>query len=175
MRIMDPAVTMFDEYQGLTEDVVKAWLGRNGWVRQETETEVRLGYWNNPAAHITERIYEFSLLSSISFDILAQAYGVNIQGVLRMINPRWRKGFPSNEALSEHDEWLIRVPWDGEFVAHISYGGSDDGFMIMFPPDSESGECGGLAQEVWDDCFYWPCDGNANRVRWPTDADGRML
>jgi len=167
-------VTMLDEYQGLTDDMMRAWLACQGWVRQETDTKVRLGYWTNPV-YPNKRIWEHSLTGLMSFDILSRAYRVGIQGLLRMINPRWRKGFPSTEALSEHDEWLIRVPWGAEFVAHISYGGSDDGFMIMFPPDSESGECGGLAQEVWDDCFYWPCDGNASRVRWPTNAKGVML
>lgn len=156
-----------DEYQGVTEEMVRGWLRKCGWGKERF-------VWTHPAYPKTQ-IPDRGLISLTALKLQCQVYQMGLQELLRCINPRWRKGFPSTEALSEHDEWLIRVPWGAEFVAHISYGGSDDGFMIMFPPDSESGECGGLAQEVWDDCFYWPCDGNASRVRWPTNAKGVML
>lgn len=140
-----------DEWQGLTADMVREWLAN-------------LDPAIMPSACIADDIIAVSELC-----------GETPQTLLREINPRWRKGFPSNAALAEHDEWLIRAPWGAEFVAHISYGGSDDGYMIMIPPDSESGDCGGIEESVWGDCFYWPCDGNANRVRWPVDAKGSML
>ena len=25
------------------------------------------------------------------------------------------------------------------------------------------------------ECSFWPCDEHGNKVRWPTDADGKML
>ena len=25
------------------------------------------------------------------------------------------------------------------------------------------------------ECSFWPCDKHGNKVRWPTDADGKML
>lgn len=157
-----------DEWQGLTPEHINDWLHAHGW--QQTKPR----WW--------EKGEDGFLFDPQTFDqvwfwlyALAAVHNTNIQGMLREINPRWRKGFPSNAALAEHDEWLIRAPWGAEFVAHISYGGSDDGYMIMIPPDSESGDCGGIEESVWGDCFYWPCDGNANRVRWPVDAEGKML
>ena len=158
-----------DEFQGVTPQLVTGWLLANRW------TQTKPPWW--------ERGEDAFIFDPETFDqlwfwthALAAIYTAgNVQALLREINPRWRKGFPSNAALAEHDEWLIRAPWGAEFVAHISYGGSDDGYMIMIPPDSESGDCGGIEESVWGDCFYWPCDGNANRVRWPVDAEGKML
>ena len=167
-------VTILDESQGLTDDMMRAWLACQGWIRQETDTKVRLGYWTNPA-YPNKRIREHSLTGLMSFDIISRVYRVGIQGLLRMINPRWRKGFPSREALSEHDSWLVRTPWGAECVAEISYGGSDDGYMVLIPPCSQSSECEFIPEAHWSECLFWPCDGNASRVPWPTNSKGEML
>lgn len=157
-----------EEWQGMTADMVREWLQGKGATHSQ-------GYWRHSLGIYPDGS-SGGLLWSDTLHALARDFCASrIQALLREINPRWRKGFPSNAALAEHDEWLIRAPWGAEFVAHISYGGSDDGYMIMIPPDSESGDCGGIEESVWGDCFYWPCDGNANRVRWPVDAEGKML
>ena len=156
-----------DEWQGLTREMVDHYLNRNGWCNMPDPDQRLL---KPQYAHVS-----FKMGLGAAIERIAAIVGSTPQALLREINPRWRKGFPSNAALAEHDEWLIRAPWGAEFVAHISYGGSDDGYMIMIPPDSESGDCGGIEESVWGDCFYWPCDGNANRVRWPVDAEGKML
>lgn len=166
-----------DEFQGITSEMIQAWLLANGWKQVEQMAyqldapPVRTGWLfrrgDETVGTGADISYVLANLSRLSCK--------TPQALLREINPRWRKGFPSNAALAEHDEWLIRAPWGAKFVAHISYGGSDDGYMIMIPPDSESGDCGGIEESVWGDCFYWPCDGNANRVRWPVDAEGKML
>ena len=156
-----------DESQGMTREMVDHYLNRNGWCNMPDPDQRLL---KPQYAHVS-----FKMGLGAAIERIAAIVGSTPQALLREINPRWRKGFPSNAALAEHDEWLIRAPWGAEFVAHISYGGSDDGYMIMIPPDSESGDCGGIEESVWGDCFYWPCDGNANRVRWPVDAEGNML
>lgn len=156
-----------DESQGMTREMVDHYLNRNGWCNMPDPDQRLL---KPQYAHVS-----FKMGLGAAIERIAAIVGSTPQALLREINPRWRKGFPSNAALAEHDEWLIRAPWGAEFVAHISYGGSDDGYMIMIPPDSESGDCGGIEESVWGDCFYWPCDGNANRVRWPVDAEGKML
>lgn len=156
-----------DEWQGLTREMVDHYLNRTGWCNMP-DPDIRL--LKPQYAHVS-----LKMGLSAAVERIACIECRTLQALLREINPRWRKGFPSNAALAEHDEWLIRAPWGAEFVAHISYGGSDDGYMIMIPPDSESGDCGGIEESVWGDCFYWPCDGNANRVRWPVDAEGKML
>ena len=153
--------------QGMTREMVDHYLNRNGWCNMPDPDQRLL---KPQYAHVS-----FKMGLGAAIERIAAIVGSTPQALLREINPRWRKGFPSNAALAEHDEWLIRAPWGAEFVAHISYGGSDDGYMIMIPPDSESGDCGGIEESVWGDCFYWPCDGNANRVRWPVDAEGKML
>ena len=167
-------VTMLDEYQGLTDDMMRAWLACQGWVRQETDTKERLGYWTSPA-YPNKRIWEHYMNGLMSFDILSKVYRVGIQGLLRMINPRWRKGFPSIEALSEHDSWLVRTSWGAECVAEISYGGSDDGYMVLIPPGGRSSEGEFIPEAYWSEGSFWPCDGNASRVPWPTNSKGEML
>lgn len=168
------AFTSLDEYQGMTDDLMKTWLASAGWIRQETDTKVRLGHWTHPD-YPKKHIWEHSLIGYWSLDMLMRVYKVSIQELLRMINPRWIKGFPSQEALAEHDTWLVKTEWGAECVADISYGGSDDGYMVMIPPCSQSSECEFIPEKYWPNCMFWPCDGNASRVRWPTNAKGEML
>ena len=160
-----------DEWQGLTVEMLHSWLLSHGWRLAACEQ----GCGKELVSPSNRRCNVLRSLEDFPWSWALIETRMTAQALLREINPRWRKGFPSNAALAEHDEWLIRAPWGAEFVAHISYGGSDDGYMIMIPPDSESGDCGGIEESVWGDCFYWPCDGNANRVRWPVDAEGKML
>ena len=86
-----------------------------------------------------------------------------------------RKGMPSDAALAEHDEWIVCTPFGATFIAEISYGGSDDGFSIMMPPINDHCDAEFIAEKHWPECLFWPCDKHGNKVRWPTDAEGKML
>lgn len=156
-----------DEYQGLTEQMMRSWLQHCGWQKHAHE-------WIHPA-NPRIAVSDNGLLGLRSIQVQCRANRMGLQELLRAVNPRWRKGFPSHEALSEHDTWLVKTEWGAECVADISYGGSDDGYMVMIPPCSQSSECEFIPEEYWPNCMFWPCDGNASRVRWPTNAEGEML
>lgn len=158
-----------DEFQGVTPQLVADWLLANGW----TQTKPR--WW--------ERGEDGFLFDSETFDqmwfwthALAAIYTAgNIQALLSKINPRMRKGMPSDAALAEHDEWIVCTPFGATFIAEISYGGSDDGFSIMMPPINDHCDAEFIAEKHWPECLFWPCDEHGNKVRWPTDAEGKML
>ena len=100
-----------DEFQGVTPQLVTAWLLTNGW----TQTKPR--WW--------ERGEDGFLFDSETFDqqwfwthALAAIYTAgNVQGLLCKINPRMRKGMPSQAARDTHmgawpcDEHGAKVRW----------------------------------------------------------------
>ena len=165
MRIED-----LDEFQGMTPQMVREWLREQGF-------DMRLGGLLHAGRYLVEwePIESAWRSTEASLYAVAQYRNQSVQSLLREINPRWRKGFPSEAVLAEHDEWLVRLPWSVECVALISYGGSDDGFSIMIPPLGQDHEAEFIPCELWPNCWFWPCDDNANRVRWPTDSEGKML
>lgn len=140
-----------DEFQGVTPQLVTAWLLTNGW----TQTKPR--WW--------ERGEDGLLFDSESFDqqwfwthALAAIYTAgNIQALLSKINPRMRKGMPSQEALRAHRGLWLRSLGKENIAIVLSR------LLEEFPSprDTES--------------FFWPCDEHYSKVRWPTDAQGNML
>ena len=156
-----------DELQGVTPQLVTDWLLANGW----TQTKPR--WW--------ERGEDGFLFDSETFDslwfwtyALAAIYtGGNVQALLREINPRMRKGMPSQAALAAHDHWLVRDTETGEISLHRAEGGNL--YSVIHyrngtkNPDSEALPDFGTWME------FWPCDEHGNKVRWPTDAEGNML
>jgi len=70
------AFTSLDEYQGMTDDLMKTWLASAGWIRQETDTKVRLGHWTHPD-HPKKHIWEHSLIGYWSLDMLMRVYKVD--------------------------------------------------------------------------------------------------
>ena len=140
-----------DEFQGLTAEMVREWL-------HNLDPSIK------PSASMADDIAAVSELC-----------GETPQALLREINPRMRKGMPSDAALAEHDEWIVCTPFGATFIAEISYGGSDDGFSIMMPPINDHCDAEFIAEKHWPECLFWPCDEHGNKVRWPTDADGKML
>jgi hypothetical protein len=156
-----------DELQGVTPQLVTDWLLANGW----TQTKPR--WW--------ERGEDGFLFDSETFDslwfwtyALAAIYtGGNVQALLREINPRMRKGMPSQAALAAHDHWLVRDTETGEISLHRAEGGNL--YSVIHyrngtkNPDSEALPDFGTWME------FWPCDEHGNKVRWPTDAQGNML
>lgn len=157
-----------DEFQGVTPQLVTDWLLANGW----TQTKPR--WW--------EHGEDGFLFDSETFDqmwfwthALAAIYTAgNVQALLSRINPRMRKGMPSRAALEAHGEngdWVVfrnvlhavRFVWTVcDAVQMVS------GFDVF---RSDNPEDAAMIAE----CSFWPCDKHGNKVRWPTDAEGKML
>ena len=159
-----------DESQGLTTEMVREWLTAQN-------ATFRNGHWTHPNGKYRYKDGKYGgLLWSLTLSQIAADFGkANEQALLREINPRMRKGMPSDAALAEHDEWIVCTPFGATFIAEISYGGSDDGFSIMMPPINDHCDAEFIAEKHWPECLFWPCDKHGNKVRWPTDAEGKML
>ena len=156
-----------DEWQGLTPDMAQRYLDSKGWCNMP-DPEIRL---------LKPQYVKVSFKMGLSAAVerIACIEGRTVQALLREINPRMRKGMPSDAALAEHDEWIVCTPFGATFIAEISYGGSDDGFSIMMPPINDHCDAEFIAEKHWPECLFWPCDKHGNKVRWPTDAEGKML
>ncbi len=142
-----------DEFQGVTPQLVTGWLLANGW----TQTKPR--WW--------ERGEDGFLFDSDTFDqlwfwththALAAIYTAgNVQALLSKINPRMRKGIPSQEALRAHRGLWLRSLGKENIATVLSRQ------LEEFPSPRDAESC------------FWPCDENYNKTRWPTDANGVML
>ncbi len=138
-----------DEFQGLTPDMVRAWLAN-------LDPSIK------PSACIGGDI-----------EAVSELCGETSQSLLREINPRMRKGMPSQAALAAHNHWLVRDTETGEISLHRAEGGNL--YSVIHyrngtkNPDSEALPDFGTWME------FWPCDEHGNKVRWPTDAQGNML
>ena len=149
----------FDEFQGVTPQLVTDWLLANGW----TQTKPR--WW--------ERGEDGFLFDSETFDqlwfwthALAAIYTAgNIQALLSKINPRMRKGMPSQSALAASSHWLVL---DNETQEIALYRSNGRRLHVARAPFE-------LMPDFGDFVSYWPCDEHGNKVRWPTDAQGNML
>ena len=162
-------ISKLDEYQGLEAQMVRDWMTRKG-------CSVLNGYWRHPTEKYTYPDGKYGgLLWANTLNLLSADFGFgSVQALLREINPRMRKGMPSDAALAEHDEWIVCTPFGATFIAEISYGGSDDGFSIMMPPINDHCDAEFIAEKHWPECLFWPCDEHGNKVRWP-EKDGVML
>ena len=156
-----------DEFQGVTPQLVTAWLLTNGW----TQTKPR--WW--------ERGEDGFLFDSETFDqqwfwthALAAIYTAgNVQGLLREINPRMHKGMPSEAARDAHGgPWVGHM--GGEFPLVAIGCWNDDGSFNagLMSWDEHKVEAAALLKHP---CAFWPCDANGNKVLWPTDPEGNML
>ena len=157
----------FDEWQGLTPQRVRDWLLANGWQQSKPN------WWEKGADGF---LFDPQTFDQVWFWLyaLAAIHETNIQGMLREINPRMRKGLPSRAALEAHGEngdWVVfrnvlhavRFVWTVcDAVQMVS------GFDVF---RSDNPEDAAMIAE----CSFWPCDKHGNKVRWPTDAAGKML
>lgn len=167
-------IDKLDEFQGLTVDMVREWLEIHGWEVRECgngSTDAKKRFTDRVS--VLRCDWDFCLGWLLTR--VAAAERMSVQALLREINPRMRKGMPSDAALAEHDEWIVCTPFGATFIAEISYGGSDDGFSIMMPPINDHCDAEFIAEKHWPECLFWPCDEHGNKVRWPTDAEGKML
>ena len=154
-----------DEFQGVTPQLVTGWLLANGW----TQTKPR--WW--------ERGEDGFLFDSETFDslwfwtyALAAIYTAgNVQQLLCKINPRMRKGTPSEAARAAHMK--LGGLWVQSYGTQLVKIINDCGpFFVTLDNDGD--------ETRWESVFvdrasFWPCDEHGNKVRWPTSADGEML
>ena len=156
-----------NEFQGVTPQLVTDWLLANGW------TQTKPGWW--------ERGEDGFLFDSQTFDqqwfwvhaLVAVYECCGVQALLRMINPRMRKGMPSEAAREVCASWLVRDVETGEVELHRTQGAA-----LYSASDYVSGSLRFDAvplRDFGDFMEFWPCDANGNKVRWPTDAEGNML
>ena len=154
-----------DESQGLTRELVDHYLNRTGWCNMP-DPDIRL--LKPQYAHVS-----FKMGLSAAVERIASIEGRSVQSLLREINPRMRKGMPSRAALEAHGEndWVVfrnvlhavRFVWTVcDAVQMVS------GFDVF---RSDNPEDAAMIAE----CSFWPCDEHGNKVRWPTDAAGKML
>ncbi len=164
-----------DEFQGLTPQMVREWLGRHGWV---TVCWVPDDF-NVDTVGGRERIR----FMSDALITIAQKENRSIQSLLREINPRMRgPGYPSDAAARAHG--------NGGWWVFQHQQGADDPRSVTKPGELHTAQMclssafndvrfyweRGLMGEPCDEaCMWWPCDEHGNKVRWPTDAEGKML
>ena len=145
-------ITQLDEWQGLTADMVREWLTAQ-------KATFRDGRWTHPNGkyRYTDREYGGLLWPPTLSQMAVHFDKANEQALLREINPRMRNGIPSQAALRAHRGlWLRSI--GTETIATVLSRLIDE---FPSPRDNES--------------YFWPCDANGNKVRWPTDAEGKML
>lgn len=146
-----------DESQGMTREMVDHYLNRNGWCNMPDPDQRLL---KPQYAHVS-----FKMGLGAAIERIAAIVGSTPQAILREINPRMRKGWPSGNALANHDRWIARKPYGDLIVCRWR------------PPYMVNAAGGGdfALREQCEHWEFWPCDEHGNKVRWPTDADGKML
>lgn len=149
-----------DEFQGLTADMVREWL-------TQQKATFGDGHWTHPSGlyRYKDGAYGGLLWSMTLFQMSADFDKHNLQALLREINPRMRKGWPSGNALANHDRWIARKPYGDLIVCRWR------------PPYMVNAAGGGdfALREQCEHWEFWPCDEHGNKVRWPVDAEGKML
>ena len=141
-----------DEYQGLEAQMVRDWLTSKGCYRQD-------GPWRHPTAKYsyTDGEYGGLLWEDTLFKLSVDFELASVQALLREINPRMRKGMPSQAALRAHRGLWLRSVGTESIATVLSR------LIEEFPSSRDDGS------------FFWPCDDHGNKVLWPTDANGEML
>lgn len=175
-------LTELDEWQGLTAAMVREWLKRTGWELRTDEWGEQRWFNGNGRSIADKRV-----LVTDGFRWIASQYDQTVQSLLREINPRMRKGMPSEAAWRAHGEenglWLClwgEIPTNEQHWEMFFRGRP---FVTKIRKYDAMWEWGirGLS---WADCpemphgsdfLFWPCDANGNKTRWLTDAEGKML
>ena len=155
-----------DESQGMTREMVDHYLNRNGWCNMPDPDQRLL---KPQYAHVS-----FKMGLGAAIERIAAIVGSTPQAILREINPRMRKGMPSEAARDAHDGFWLAIPDFACMGAHapivVTFDG--DGFGIWHPEGFAFPNSKPKTAHFW---HFWPCDKNGNKVRWPTDAEGKML
>ena len=161
-------IDQLDEYQGLEAQMVRDWMISRGCYRQD-------GYWRHPREQYRYTDGEYGgLLWEGTLVELSVDFGLSsVQALLREINPRMRKGMPSEAARKACASWLVRDAETGEVELHRTEGTS-----LYSASDYKSGTLKTEAvplRDFGDWMEFWPCDRHGNKLRWPTDVNGAML
>ena len=162
--------TELDEFQGLTAQMVREWLTKQKAVFCD-------GRWTHPNGkyRYTDREYGGLLWPPTLSQMAVHFDKANEQALLREINPRMRKGIPSAAAIAAHEvsggNWLAQSAQKGGVLRVLNWSISDHRAKLN-TLDTTQKIPRDMVPDSW--CF-WPCDEHGNKVRWPTDADGKML
>ena len=160
-------ITELDEWQGLTREMVDHYLNRTGWCNM-LDPDIRL--LKPQYAHVS-----FKMGLSAAVERIASLEGRSVQSLLREINPRMRKGMPSAAAIAAHEvsggNWLAQSAQKGGVLRVLNWSISDHRAKLN-TLDTTQKIPRDMVPDSW--CF-WPCDKHGNKVRWPTDAEGKML
>lgn len=146
-----------DEAQGISVDEIRAWLEQRGW---STGTGRIYGKRRNDGSYCY--VSTTNELSSALSDIASEER-MNLQDVLRRINPRMRHGYPSSEAMKVVVWWMFK--YDSVKVEMMT----SSELQIWMASKTE------VKYRPYFRPYCWPCDENGNKVRWPTNAAGEML
>ena len=160
-------ISKLDEWQGVTPQLVTDWLLKNGWM------QTKPSWWERGEDAFTFDSATFDQLWFWTHALAAIYTNGNAQAILCNINPRMRKGMPSEAAREACASWLVRDVETGEVELHRT-----EGAALYSASDYKSGTLKTEAvplRDFGDWMEFWPCDANGNKTRWPTDAEGNML
>ena len=150
MLINDDDREAFDEAQGLAVDMISDELTRQGWT---TGAIASLEVMPSPGG----------------LRWIAKCKGITLQALLRQLNQRMRKGCPSEAARRKHDGfWLMRLPYSPPTVVRWQEYRKEWQAQQFACQHT-------LSEHNAQYCYFWPCDAEANKIRWPTDDNGNML
>ena len=169
-------ISTLDEYQGIEAQMVRDWMTRKGCYRQD-------GYWRHPRDKYSYTDGEYGgLLWEDTLFKLSVDFGFgSVQSLLREINPRMRKGMPSEAAREAHGfkggMWVGSrgEAGSGGTLVFVSFDDSSSGLPLTVWDFSEFDTWEVGQSEIDDEWLFWPADESGNKTRWPTDAEGNML
>ena len=172
-----------DEFQGITSEMIQAWLLANGWKQVEQMAyqldapPVRTGWLfrrgDETVGTGADISYVLANLSRLSCK--------TPQALLREINPRMRKGMPSKAAREAHGfkggMWVGSrgEAGSGGTLVFVSFDDSSSGLPLTVWDFSEFDTWEVGQSEIDDEWLFWPADESGNKIRWYTDAEGNML
>jgi hypothetical protein len=120
-------------------------------------------------------------LLSVALWYIAAKQAKSMQALLREINPRMRKGMPSEAAREAHGfkggMWVGSrgEAGSGGTLVFVSFDDSSSGLPLTVWDFSEFDTWEVGQSEIDDEWLFWPADESGNKTRWPTDAEGNML
>ncbi len=152
MNIMD-----LEEAEGLTAEMVRGWLERNGWKRATIQNPKFGEMWLLDGG-AGGTIWIMPELGRVLRCLVALC-DVSPQRLLREMNPRMRRGLPSMAERKAQQHWICVRGDAMEFLQVKNY--PDEGGLFR------SGGMGRIVEACYSDALFWPCDAHGNKVRWP--------
>ena len=156
-----------DEAQGLTAEIARAYLERTAWTIA-TLADIWPARWTKCG----ETVWVDADDLSITMRGLARVEQRSVQAILREINPRLRKGVPSEAAQAAHGgRWIAcrSDEYKHTTIVRILHG-MGSRIVLQFESHQPNHEISSEL-DLWS---FWPCDSAGNKVRWP-ERDGVML